>query len=122
MTCGWVWKWVGDRVGDGIEFEFRDGLEDSVGGVVGHGERTGIRGGPVTSASHTLCSLPPPRFLVLSQLHEFLVHPGDPGCLDLGRGNDPASDLLPQLAAKHLAGLFQSLLNPSPTQINNLYF
>lgn len=29
----------------------------------------------------------------------------DPGCLDLGRGNDPASDLLPQLAAKHLAGL-----------------
>ena len=114
------------RIGDGAELGFRHAFGDMIGGTAGLGERTGIRLGLVNSAPHCLCSLPSPRFLFLSELHEFLVPPGDPGHLDLRHENVPTSGLLPWLPAKHLPTLLSTRSVPSetptPTQINNLYF
>ena len=56
------------------------------------------------------------RFLFLSELHEFLVHPGAPGHLDLGHGNDSTSPgLFPWLPAKYLTTLLSS--PPSPLRV-----
>ncbi|XP_069856570.1 uncharacterized protein [Dipodomys merriami] len=45
------------------------------------------------------------RFLLLSELHQFLVHPGNSGNLDLGHGMNPTAGQLSWLLVEHLTGL-----------------
>lgn len=49
-----------DRGGNGVEVVgSRDGCGDRVGGIIGLGERTGVKVGLVNAISHPLCFLPP---------------------------------------------------------------
>lgn len=110
-----------------------------IGSTAGLGKATGIRLGLVNSAPHPLCFLPSPRFLVLFELHKFLVPPGEPGHLDLRSGNVPILESAPAAPCRATCQPCSLVPDPlprvslgtvpfsvpseiPPTQINDVYF
>lgn len=90
---GWIWTWVKDSAGNGTWGQGR-GCNWIWGEDCGQSWAGELYASP-------LCFLPlppPPRFLFPPELHQLLVHPGTPGHLDLGLGNDPTSGLLAHTA------------------------